>query len=426
MNDQMQHTRDVALNILKPSQRDIEHGLELHEHALVIESYGLGLRSPVDPDPVNAAIEAGASDRELQDLTEDLGMTRWALTPELRREYREIWQASGVTCTFQNAGEECNDPLRIIKRLARHTYNTDAMPDFLQRVTTPDDIAAAHKAGKRCTYLTCNGIPLAGDQTNPAEELRYIRVFAQLGARMMHLTYNRRNPIGDGCGEPNDAGLERLWTCHSRRNEPASASSLTSPTPAGKPASTQQKHPNNPSSSATPSPAHSTNTSEANPTTSSARYSTPGAPWASPNVPAFLGGSGDIQAFLDHIDYVAKTFGTDAVTIGTDRGYPSQYIAEANRKLNPRPKQRNRWEALWPPQRPSPFLRNGDNPTRNKASPGPTGPSSPSALCNGATADDDIAKIIGGNILRVAREVWKKTQLMQPHERNKCLILHNY
>ena len=47
MNDKMQHARDVALNILKPSQRDIEHGLELHEHALVIESYGLGLRSPV-------------------------------------------------------------------------------------------------------------------------------------------------------------------------------------------------------------------------------------------------------------------------------------------------------------------------------------------------------------------------------------------
>ena len=148
MNDQMQHARDVALGILKPSQRDIEHGLELHEHALVIESYGLGLRSPIDPDPVNAAIEAGASDRELQDLTEDMGMTRWALTPELRREYREIWRASGVTCTFQNAGEECNDPLRLIKRLARHTYNTDAIPDFLQRVTTPDDIAAAPQSGQ--------------------------------------------------------------------------------------------------------------------------------------------------------------------------------------------------------------------------------------------------------------------------------------
>ena len=33
------------------------------------------------------------------------------------------------------------------------------------------------------------------------EELRFIRVWFQLGVRMMHLTYNRRNVIGDGCGE---------------------------------------------------------------------------------------------------------------------------------------------------------------------------------------------------------------------------------
>jgi flavorubredoxin len=39
------------------------------------------------------------------------------------------------------------------------------------------------------------------------EELRYIRVWFQLGCRMMHLTYNRRNMLGDGCAEPDDAGL---------------------------------------------------------------------------------------------------------------------------------------------------------------------------------------------------------------------------
>ena len=39
------------------------------------------------------------------------------------------------------------------------------------------------------------------------DELRVIRLFHQLGVRMMHLTYNRRNPLGDGAGEPNDGGL---------------------------------------------------------------------------------------------------------------------------------------------------------------------------------------------------------------------------
>ena len=52
-----------------------------------------------------------------------------------------------------------------------------------------------------------NGVPLPQDWVSVEEELRYIRVFFQLGVRMMHLTYNRRNVIGDGCAEPGNAGL---------------------------------------------------------------------------------------------------------------------------------------------------------------------------------------------------------------------------
>ncbi len=42
------------------------------------------------------------------------------------------------------------------------------------------------------------------------------------------------------------------------------------------------------------------------------------------NVPTFPGGSGDKSAFLDHIDCVAKSFGTDVVTIGMDTAYDSR------------------------------------------------------------------------------------------------------
>ena len=34
-----------------------------------------------------------------------------------------------------------------------------------------------------------------------------MKIFFQLGIRMMHLTYHRRNMIGDGCGETSNAGL---------------------------------------------------------------------------------------------------------------------------------------------------------------------------------------------------------------------------
>ncbi|MDZ4289695.1 MAG: twin-arginine translocation signal domain-containing protein, partial [Prosthecobacter sp.] len=39
-NDKIQKSREVALAILKPSAKDLEHGFRLHEDALVFESYG--------------------------------------------------------------------------------------------------------------------------------------------------------------------------------------------------------------------------------------------------------------------------------------------------------------------------------------------------------------------------------------------------
>ena len=45
-------------------------------------------------------------------------MTRCVTDLAEREEYRAAWEASGVTCTLQNAGEEGNAPLRLIKRLA--------------------------------------------------------------------------------------------------------------------------------------------------------------------------------------------------------------------------------------------------------------------------------------------------------------------
>ncbi len=55
--ESIQKSRDIALAILNPSERDLEHGLELHRDAVVVESYGLGLMAPVDADAMTAAID---------------------------------------------------------------------------------------------------------------------------------------------------------------------------------------------------------------------------------------------------------------------------------------------------------------------------------------------------------------------------------
>ena len=62
-----------------------------------------------------------------------------------------------MTCTFQNAGEEGNDPRVLIERLARHTFVTDLMPDLMRRAIRPSDIVAAKQEGKHCRYMTATG-----------------------------------------------------------------------------------------------------------------------------------------------------------------------------------------------------------------------------------------------------------------------------
>ena len=72
---------------------------------------------------------------------------------------------------------------------------------------TPEDVERSHRDGVGCLYFTGNGVPLTQQWNSVEDELRYVRIFFQLGIRMMHVTYNRRNRLGDGCAEVANGGL---------------------------------------------------------------------------------------------------------------------------------------------------------------------------------------------------------------------------
>jgi membrane dipeptidase len=404
MNAAIQHAREIALDILKPSQSEIDHGFELHREAIVCESYGLGLRAAVDGDAVAAAIEAGASALEIQDLMEEMSMTRCVTDPSERAEYEAAWGASGVTCTLQNAGEEGNAPLRLIKRLARYTYVTDMLPDVLLRARSPDDIVAAKEASKHCLYLMSNGVPLPQDWVSVEEELRYIRVFFQLGVRMMHLTYNRRNMIGDGCAEPANAGLSDFGRAVVKEMNRVGVivDIAHSGWQTGLDAAQVSDRPVVVSHSC----AWALNQHHrCKPDEVIRAVVETGGTMGITNVPAFLGGQGDISALLDHVDYVAKTFGVDHVTIGTDRAYVSSLAARENAKIPRRARQRTRWEALWKPNDAiyDPKWRQERQEQSLKWT---NWPLFTVGLVQRGYSDDEILKIVGGNILRVMRAVW--------------------
>ncbi|MFZ2643744.1 MAG: membrane dipeptidase [Verrucomicrobiia bacterium] len=407
-NEKIQKARDVALSVLKPSPKDLEHGLELHTNSLVFESYGFSPRSAVDGDAFRAAVEAGASDTELVDLREEMSMTRCATNAAERKEFLEAFRAAGVTCVFQNAGEEGNDPTRLMKRLARFTYTTDVMRDELFKAVKPDDIVAAKKQNKLCLYFTANGVPLRQQWNCVRDELGFIRIFHQLGIRMMHLAYNRRNPLGDGCGEATDGGLSDFG--HAAVEEMNRVGVIVDVAHSGWRTSLE-------AAKASKKPMVASHTTAAalhkhfrgKPDEVIRAICDTGGLVGVCCIPRFLGGAGDISVFLNHIEYLVKKFGPDHVAIGMDVGYSSRNEEAERKKVPKRADGRSalsvagaRWEHLWPPD------TTKTAPHAEQSMAWTNWPMFTVGMVQRGFKDSDIQKILGGNILRVARSAWEK------------------
>ncbi len=401
-NEVIDRAREVAISILKPTAAQVERAMELHRSALVFDAYGFAPRAAIDGQGINEAVQAGASAGELNDLREEMMMTRMATDERERKEFLEAFHAAGVTCIFQNAGEEGNDPLRLLKRLARFTYATDLLRPELSKAVRPDDIEAVKRADKLCLYLTGNGVPLPQLWESVRDELRTIRVFKELGIRMMHLTYNRRNPIGDGAGEPNDAGLSDFG--HAVVAEMNRLGVIVDVAHSGwKTAFEGAKASTKPMVASHTSAAGKYRHFRGKPDEAVKAICDTGGLVGICCIPRFLGGAGDIGAFIDHIEYVAKKFGSEHVAIGTDTSYVSRFDKEERAKIKRRadgsvplgagPK----WEGLWPRDD---FV---ETPEALQSLAWTNWPMFTVGLVQRGFSDDDIRRILGGNILRVAR-----------------------
>ncbi len=402
MNTAMQQARDCARSLLKPSQRDLEHGLALHRESVVIDAYGFGPSAAEDADRLLAALDAGASPEELKGLREAMTMTRAATDPGERAEFMQAWEASGVTCTVRNAGEEGQGAWKLLARMAHFIYLCDRLRDFCPKAVGPEDIRAAHRAGRHCYVLTGNGVPLAERWLTVEEELAVLPLFYELGCRMMHLTYNRRNMLGDGCAEPSDAGLSDLG----RRAiaEMNRLGVIVDVAHAGWRTSLEAAR-----VSARPIVASHTACDalqhgfRAKPDDVIRAIVDGGGVIGICGIPWMLGGSGTITALLDHLEYLAKTFGADAAAIGTDTSYTSSGSAYKTR-IEPRlPRRRVRFEALLPPRTAADAAR-FNRPEQTLSLNWINWPLFTVGLVQRGLSDDAIRKIIGGNLLRVLQD----------------------
>jgi membrane dipeptidase len=400
-NPTIDKPREIALDLLKPTQAQLQHAWELHFGSVVFESYGFAPRFAVDGDAINAAIKEGDSSEELTDLRESMTMNRGATDERERQEFLDAFHAAGVTCIFQNAGEEGNDPLRLIKRLAHFTRATDLMSPALQKVVTPGEIVALKKAGHVGLCFTGNGVPLRGEWESVRDELRLVRIFHELGIRMMHLTYNRRNPIGDGAGEPHDGGLSDFGK--SAVAEMNKIGVIVDVAHSGwKTAADAARASTKPMVASHTTCAEVYKHFRGKPDDAIKAICDTDGLVGMCCIPRFLGGKGDITALLDHLDHVIKKFGAEHAAIGCDVSYVSRFEKEERAKIQRRPDgssplggATDRWEHLWPKD------DYQSTPEAELSIAWSNWPLFTLGMIMRGHSDDAIRKVIGGNMLRV-------------------------
>jgi membrane dipeptidase len=116
-------------------------------------------------------------------------------------------RASGVTAVNLTVGSVGGGPdvfADTFERIGFWEREIDAHPDVLLKVKSAADLDRAKASGRL-------GIIYGFQDSTPlGEDINRVKIFGRFGVRIIQLTYNRRNLLGDGCLEAANAGLSRF------------------------------------------------------------------------------------------------------------------------------------------------------------------------------------------------------------------------
>lgn len=268
----------------------------------------------------------------------------------------------------------------------------DAFPDKTVQVLTAQDIEDAKTAGKLGIIFATQGMASIG--TN----MRYIWIYHKLGVRVMQLTYNEQSALGCGCKEPVDTGLTRfgeqaveqmnalgivldLSHCGVRTSLEAIAHSQ---------APAIFSH-----ASVRALNGHTRNLTDDQIRAVAEKGGVVGLCPHSIFVEKTRGQRPTVNEFVDHIDYVVNLVGIDHAGIGSDNFYYDTYYTRLTRASF---------------ERTYPSFFGGYKPEEKHAigfSKWAEWPNLTQALLARGYSEAHTQKILGGNFLRVFREVWK-------------------
>ncbi len=295
------------------------------------------------------------------------------------------------------ATTQYDDYLRVGRNIA---FLYDVLEDnpHVLLATQVEDIMKAKKADKVAVIFGLqNASPIGKD-------LGLLRILHRLGVRIVGLTYQRRNLLGDGCGEKKDCGLSLfgeevvkeinrlgivICLAHSGYKTFMDALELS-------------KEPVLFTHGAVRSICdHARNLTDDQIQALADKGGVMGiAPkswWLKPQSPA------TIEDYLDQIDYVAKLVGVDHVGIGTDvsEAQPKAFYDMLER-LYPEYQSYTKgltYETLHPPEL--------VEIVKGKHSGALLIPNITKGLVARGYSDEEIEKILGGNFIRIFKRIWK-------------------
>ena len=121
-------------------------------------------------------------------------------------EYWEWWDASGVDVISNTVRPFGRIPFSYeaaLEGLALMTRKFDGL-DRLVKVTRATDVRRVREAGQCGVILNFQNTTAFGPDLNALD------LFYDLGVRIIQLTYNSRNCVGDGCTERSDGGVSHF------------------------------------------------------------------------------------------------------------------------------------------------------------------------------------------------------------------------
>ena len=298
--------------------------------------------------------------------------------PQLARYRDSGMDAVSINVGFGEQGIE--EHVRVIAAF-RHWLLS--RPEDYLLIRTAGDVALARETGRLGVCFDIEGARGIGNQ------LSLIQLYYDLGVRWMLMAYNHRNLVGDGVHDPDEQGLTAFGTevvAEMERVGMVVCCSHTGPRTARE---VMERATRPVIFSHSNAKALWPNRRNIDDELMDACAATGGVVGIN-GLDQFLGPRGSsVEAMIRHIDYVAQRIGVDHVGIGLDYVFDMQELVEWTREMHRKHPDNPDWEEPMKFVAPEQLQEIVAGLLRMKYS------------------EEDITRILGGNHLRIAQQVWK-------------------